>query len=344
MIVAIVGKPGAGKSYSGCVRILDAVRSGREVVTDMPLVREKWADFDTLEIKTPASFKRVDEWRCVTNEEKVITRDDQPIGPLVVVDEAGQVFAGLGLSETQAVLGILAEHRHSYADVVLLVQHHSRLPVEVKNLVDEWVECTSYRKAGIQGFSWASYARWYGVRSAISSGMSRYKRDVFSLYDSHALGAGAGGTKGEVVTASTVVRFWLRWPVLMVGFSAAALVWLLATGWDRIARALGGEFRTGSELSLDGGSPPAGMMQDVAGTVAASLSPGTSSSKPAHAEAPAAAISRWVGVVGDGVLIERADGRQDMLSVARLAQEGWTVGGRAGDFYLVHVTGVRVYQ
>ena len=184
-------------------------------------------------------------WKsALRDKEKISMEGDQPVGPLVVVDEAGQVFASYSPNALSGVLEELAEHRHSYADVILLVQHHSRLPIEVKNLIDEWQECVSYRKAGFPGYTFASYARWYGVREPVATGHGRYRKAVFGLYDSHALGAGAGGTKGEKVSVTSVAAFWLRWPVLLVVGAGVALAVVLTTGWERVSRMVGGEIGT----------------------------------------------------------------------------------------------------
>ena len=344
-IYAFTGKPRAGKSYRGVVKVLEAAEQGREVVTDLPLTVGGWTQFENVRKVQAGHFRGMDAWECIRDPELVIMKGEQPIGPLVVIDEAGQLFASLGTTEMTRVMEVLSEHGHSYADVIFLVQHHSRLPIEVKNLVDEWVECVSYRKAGFRRCHWTSYSRWYGVRAAIDSGWMKFEKRIFDLYDSHALGAGAGGTKGEVIGVTSVARFWMRWPVLMVAGAAAALVWVLATGWERVATMVSGE--VGQGAIGDGFGGESGFAAALAAPVAntSALAVGKNASVQAGAASGGARrLNRWVGVVGDGILVEWSDGRQEMLTSSGLAARGWSIAGRDGDWYLMDSTGRRVSQ
>ena len=55
-------------------------------------------------------------------------------------------------------------------------------------------------------------------------------------------------------------------------------------------------------------------------------------------------LVRWVGVVGDCVLVEWDDERQKCLSVGRLIAMGWRIEAVSGVAYLVGPGGVRVYK
>ena len=237
MISVIVGKPGAGKSYESVRIALLAAHQGRVVVTNLPLLleHEDWQAVDEagLLVHHPAEdpetrrvyFSALRDWTDAQSKENMRTgKNDVQLGPLILIDEVGTCFAAMTKEQLEEVRVLLSKHRHSLADYYLIVQSHTHLPMEVKPLVESWVELSSMKAGGLPGYHYQVYTTWYGNREALSQGMRRYDKRRFDLYDTHALGHGANYNSDESTT------LYDRWPVYlkpaltfppMVGHSSA---------------------------------------------------------------------------------------------------------------------------
>lgn len=93
------------------------------------------------------------------------------------------------------------------------------------------------------------------------------------------------------------------------------------------------------------GGPPAPAAGVVRSSVAQESGFARVETRSVQAEAPAARrIRRWVGVVGDEVLVEWGSGEQELLTAAGLGRYGWRVANGGGEWFLVSVEGERVWQ
>ena len=252
MITAVLGRPGAGKSYEAVRLVDEALDAGRQVSTNLPLVGEHW------EVALEAGRLHLHDdvldedgwlsqpvhWEDLLSEKYLTPQDEgPPLGQLVVLDEAARIWstrrrakgpAGQALQD--AIDIVIATHRHSRVDFVLLGQTHHQLPETVKPQVEEWVELTGLRRHGVQGYRWRAYSTWWGpAREPLRSGFRRYDPERFSRYSSHALGSGGEGG-GETVIGFVKSSIWFRWqwavPILGVG----GLLWL----GPAVARDFGG--------------------------------------------------------------------------------------------------------
>lgn len=224
MINLMLGQPGGGKSYEATVfHVLPAIMAGRKVITNLPLDLTRWAALypdkvHLIEVRTQShqSGFRVfahesdyaDPWRHPENGS----------GPLYVIDEAHK-FIPRG-STRPAVDEWYAEHRHEFADVLLMTQSYGKLSKPIVELVQ-----VVYRvkKAIAFGFS-SKYVRKVqdGVRGeVISEEFRNYEKRYFGLYKSHTR-SGAGVELG----VSDVKPLWRRWP-----FLAAPVVIIGGCAW-----------------------------------------------------------------------------------------------------------------
>lgn len=113
MITLITGVPGSGKTLYTIGKILEAVKEGRDV----------YSDIDGLSID--GVEKAPDDWR------------DTPDGSLVVYDECQQKYGpeGAGGRSSRPDIAAMEIHRHTGHDLILITQHANLLHSHVRRLV-----------------------------------------------------------------------------------------------------------------------------------------------------------------------------------------------------------------
>lgn len=302
-IVAIVGKPGTGKSYEACVVMKKAALEKRPIITNLPINDKAslWREFrasgrllqlphdrgdlNRLAEGLPHAFCHPAAWE--------IARDVQPValvvrtrwtvrlwramkwrvrksrvhrtvrgsrmdrrwngtrtmaGTVLVIDEAGVCFTQLQQRAAKTdyaarIMKVLMEHRHSLMDIYLLTQNHTLLPLEIKHLVHQWRELISLEDVGlVGGYTAKTYAHWFGSREPLQSSVRRYNTDIFELYDSHALGTGAGEGQGrEHKTGFGRLPLWLKPGMIMIYVAAGGLLYFVPDGYRSVAGIIGGE-------------------------------------------------------------------------------------------------------
>lgn len=379
MIVGLLGKPGSGKSYEATRLALEAVRSGRRVITNLPLKvagwnAAEWALITVVPMWTTAEHENP-EWevwsrkyrlgglvgavrekkvreveadlvagqkepeRRITSELRWWSRgsdwteaiqgegnkeeiDGKAVGPLLLVDEVGQAFDKASAADRIVIKAVLAEHRHSLADVYLIAQSHDRLPLPLKHICEEWIELAGLRGLGFRnGYNWNVYQKWYGARDSLRGGMRRYDKAVFERYESHALGTGSGTDGNEVSTEYRQRAWWLRMPVLMMVLGLGVVLYLVAANWALLQGL--GSGRVIGQSGLGGFSGAAVEKAGGATQSATSMSAGAGARRPRAASRsrryPAdGAVFRWASasegriVLGNGRLI-RVGGDASLL-------------------------------
>lgn len=250
MINLILGAPGGGKSFEAVVfHILPALRKGRKVITNLPLVLEEIEklnpeylplidlrqDNKTLEISksTWNPFHRVFDKHKISQVSRpfasIADYGDtwrHPVnggGPLYVIDECHKCLPSRGTAVD--VEEWFAEHRHEFADILLITQSAGKV---TKAITESIQLCYRVRKATAFG-SDTSYIRKVqdGLRGDIvNESIRKYKPEFFKYYKSHTKSPGMGS---EAV-ASDVVPFWRRWPVLGAGICFLGVVGMLVFG------------------------------------------------------------------------------------------------------------------
>jgi hypothetical protein len=143
----LIGKPGAGKSYTAVAdEILPALRQGRVVITNLPLQMDVLRQFipnadDLVYLQQTWGTEFFGNWDQKSEQwlgQNAFLSWQHPkirgMGPLVVVDEAHEHFA---LKTTdKSVLFWFAKHRHQGADFVLITQRTKKLHIDVRDLCE----------------------------------------------------------------------------------------------------------------------------------------------------------------------------------------------------------------
>lgn len=254
MINLILGAPGGGKSYEANVfHILEALKRGRKVITNLPVNVEAYAAIDP-------GFRDLLEVRRVPSPIRGTwdpSREDSayhlyPEGREIPAPKGARVFGGVwDYFDTwrhdktgQGALFVIDEchlampkgqthqhveewyslHRHFNADVVLITQSYGKISQAVRDLVQ-----VVYRvRKNVALGSTKSYTRKVqdGLRGeVVNTSIRQYKSQYFGLYRSHTQGEAA-----SEANASDVRPIWKHWSFIGAAFCAVLLIGILATG------------------------------------------------------------------------------------------------------------------
>lgn len=240
MISGLEGIPGSGKSYEATTyHVLEALKQGRKVITNLPLVVDKIAAIDPsyralIEIRIrPAPIRgtfdaaRVDDAGNGNAFELFEDGRTEPApasvrtfghvwdywsdwrhpttgrGPLFVVDECHVALPKIGTPED--LVGWFKLHRHFNADVLLMTQSFRDMNQPIAGLQEVLVKC---RKASVLGKP-KEYIRKVhaGYRGGlVSEGRRPYKAQFFGLYKSHTQGLSVAEA-GHMDMSSTYAKF-----------------------------------------------------------------------------------------------------------------------------------------
>ncbi|MFG0673178.1 zonular occludens toxin domain-containing protein [Delftia sp. WSY_7] len=254
MINGLEGIPGSGKSYEAVAyHVLPALRSGRKVITNLPLNIDAFAAIDPawrdlIEIRTKPA-PRIGDWNAANiaeheafrlwtdrepepQPENIFTfgsvwdyystwRGDKDQGPLYVIDECHVALPKLGTPD--AVVQWFKLHRHYNAEVLLMTQSFRDINQPIAQLVATMIKC---RKADILGNA-DEYIRKVhaGYRGAvIQTDRRKYESKYFGLYKSNTQSSGSAESKAQDVSPF-IVKFrrftWCFW-VLAIAYMAYA--------------------------------------------------------------------------------------------------------------------------
>lgn len=249
MINLLLGPPGGGKSFEAVVyHVLPALRQGRRIITNLPLVmdeiikidvkysalvilrhsnleqeetRNTWNAFhrawDKLTYKSSsAPFSSMadygDPWRHPVHG----------FGPLYVIDECHKALRAKGTKIE--VEEWFAEHRHENADVLLITQSYGKVS---KAIIDLCQVVYRVKKATALGAE-NHYIRKVqdGLRGeVVNEGIRKYNPAFFKFYKSNTKSA-----YGAELAASDIVPFWKRWPVIGAGLCGLGVIGILSSG------------------------------------------------------------------------------------------------------------------
>lgn len=263
MINGLEGIPGSGKSYEASVfQVLAAVKEGRKVITNLPLVVDAYAAIDPayrelIELRyAPAPV------RGTWNAERLNPETGQgqafelfadghvekpedgarvfgtvwcywsdwkhPItgrGPLYIVDECHVAMPKIGTPKS--VIEWYKLHRHfNGPDVVLATQKFRQMSQDIAELMAMVIKV---RKADILGRP-TEYIRKVhaGYRGAvIQEGIRQYEKHFFTLYKSHTQGNAvleAGAT--DVLPLSIKLKRWTRGMWVLAAAAVAFAVYV----------------------------------------------------------------------------------------------------------------------
>lgn len=262
MINGLEGIPGSGKSYEAVVyHVLDSLKRGRKVITNLPLVVPMFAAIDPayadlIEVRTrPAKIRgwwkpdAIDDKGngqafVIFNEGVLGPMDpgegvsvfghvwdyytewkhpETGQGPLFVIDECHVPIPQQGTDKQ--VVEWFKLHRHFNADVLLMTQSFRDMNQPIARLVGMLIKV---RKADVLGRKDAYIRKVHaGYRGAVISTEERpYKEQYFPLYKSHTQGNSVAEAAASDV-APFVVKFrrftWAWWAITII--AAAWYLW-----------------------------------------------------------------------------------------------------------------------
>lgn len=152
MFIGYVGRPGGGKSYDAVRKIIDNLRAGRVVATNIDGMGEKkcqeaikqLSGLDDYEFATRFIFLKKEDvstfWipRSVPGSDIDIKQPLVPCGALVVLDEVHKWINSREWASDQnkrfAEWG--AEHRHDGYDVILITQDINKVDKQIRSLIE----------------------------------------------------------------------------------------------------------------------------------------------------------------------------------------------------------------
>ena len=123
------GAPGSGKSYGLTRTILEVVKQGRKVITNVPLKLDVWEE-KYPELVHLLELREFDS-RDVSTWEDDWT-DEDGVGPLFVIDEAANLCGKDMLS--QDVLKHFRMHRHKFYDIIMATQAETSIVPDVRKM------------------------------------------------------------------------------------------------------------------------------------------------------------------------------------------------------------------
>lgn len=259
MINGLEGIPGSGKSYEAVAyHVLPALRSGRKVITNLPLIIEAFVAIDPswrdlIEVRTrPAP--RIGDWDASNIAEREAfqlwtDREPQPQpdhistfgtvwdfystwrnnkgqGPLYVIDECHVPLPRpeRGSPGTPAeVVQWFKLHRHYNADVLLMTQSFRDMDQAIAGIIATLIKC---RKADVLGNK-NEYIRKVhaGYRGAeIQRNIRKYESQYFGLYKSNTQSSSSAETELQDVSPMIVKlrRFTRLFWVVAIAYMAYA--------------------------------------------------------------------------------------------------------------------------
>lgn len=250
MINLILGQPGGGKSYEAVAfHILPALESGRKVITNMPLLLDALCCIDgnyrnliVLRHSDIEVEKQFFKWnlfhRCFDKHNVKETKrpfadivdyadswrhPETGSGPLYVIDECHKC---LPRSKTDLkVEEWFAEHRHEFADVLLITQSVGKISTSIRDLVQVVYRVKKATAFGANN----SYIRKVidGYRGeVVNESVRTYNPKFFRFYKSHTRSDSAG----KELAASDIKPIWFRWPFIGAAVCSLLVVALLLGG------------------------------------------------------------------------------------------------------------------
>ena len=221
-VFAVVGLPGAGKTYSVVEHhIFPALRQHRTVVTNVPL---KW---DLVRAEFPGcDLRQVNIETWLANPD--VVEEECPAGAVIVLDEVWRLWKSGERADKipEAFKSFLAEHRHRVNEagdsqqIVLVTQDLKQLAAFARQQVEQTFRCVKLTSLGlarrfrVDVYQGAAEGQNPPVSLRLRQMFGRYDKRVFGFYVSHTMSeAGADGANEAAIDTRGNV---LKRPLLML--------------------------------------------------------------------------------------------------------------------------------
>jgi zona occludens toxin (predicted ATPase) len=210
------GPPGSGKTYGLTRTILEVVKAGRKVITNVPLKLEVW------EKKFP-DYVHLIEIREFDGKELSAWEDDwtgeQGEGPLFIIDEAAD-FCQKGMISDE-LMKHFRMHRHKGYDIIFGTQAETSLDPNLRKMFENVEECKNLQAIGLSN-RWrvSKYLMTQGTRSrqAFETTTGKFRANIFELYESRTVSGATGGNAKRAGTRHLLLHPMLVFVYLIFGF------------------------------------------------------------------------------------------------------------------------------
>jgi len=234
MINGIAGKPGGGKSYEATKNhVIPAIKSGRRVVTNLPLNIDHFASvygehvrdlivivqYDFHDYGNLKPFSRIDDWL-----EHQDWKNEKGQGVLFAIDEAhlslpSRMQRGTGQDITK-VLEFLSMHRHYGFDVLLITQNFKKVHADIRDMIQLVYRCIKKSMFGVDD-EYIIKVHEGCTSLVVNTDERAYEPYVFKFYKSHTMSE----KSIEEATTVDVVPWWKH--SLMFGAGFMLFIFLL---------------------------------------------------------------------------------------------------------------------
>ena len=189
MIIGFVGTPGSGKSYEAVKKILDNLKKGRKIYTNIEGICEP----EQIEaIKAYTSLSDYEIWQQLVFLEDKKCKEFLKYavkGSLIVIDEVHKLFSNRNwqTDQNKEFIEWASTHRHFGFDVVLITQDIEKIDKHARSLV-EWTYY--YRKVNQFGSLIKNKYTVYAYQGddhngkPLSQSNKTYDQQVFPCYKS----------------------------------------------------------------------------------------------------------------------------------------------------------------
>jgi len=277
MIFGFVGTPGSGKSYDAVRKVLDNLKAGKVVYTNIEgLENDVCQEF--IKIYTGLDDYQLSRQLChKTDQEIQYFWEYVENGSLIVIDEVHKLFSNRNWQSqaNQKFADWASTHRHIGCDLILITQDLEKIEKHIRSLI-EWTYF--YRKVNFFGSMVSLKYLRYAYSGDDHNGQPlaketcSYQKSVFHCYKSY---ASADIKEQGIMQTVNVLRHPVFYaiPVVLLG-----VIWMgskssLATGdvfgankAMSSAAAAGKKVGSHSGSSTPGFSPSKQAVQQLAGT------------------------------------------------------------------------------
>jgi len=225
MIFGFVGTPGSGKSYDAVRKILDNLKSGKVVYTNVEGLEDDYCQ-EFIKLYTGLDdYQLAHQLRHKTDSEMQCFWDFVENQSLIVIDEVHKLFSNRNWqsSANNKFAEWASTHRHIGCDLVLITQDLEKVEKHVRSLI-EWTYF--YRKVNFFGSlvsnSYLRYAYSGDDHNGqpLSKATRGYEKRVFQCYKSYA----AADIKEQGIMETVNV---LRHPVFYaIPIVLAGVIWM----------------------------------------------------------------------------------------------------------------------
>lgn len=234
MITALLGRPGAGKSYEAVVfQIIPAAKEGRLVVTNIPInldavekyygaetaahiriVKTEYGDYGLKRpFSEPDDFLVHKDWQNAKGQ-----------GPLFVVDET---HLCIGRDAKKEVLEYLSMHRHYGHDIIVMSQSPTKLHKDLRDMIEVSYRCVKKSVFGDDTHYIKKTYHGCAVRNTefVHEEEREYKAQYFQFYKSHTQ-SGSSVFEASAKDVKAVLNPYKKLSLAMMLIGALAAIFL----------------------------------------------------------------------------------------------------------------------